>query len=77
MNTAELKIDLINKITGITDNVKLKEILQLLKFQSDESVYMTNDKEKKAILEARNQIANNEVFSNKAVQKEIQEWLKK
>jgi len=35
MSTAELKIDLINQITEITDEVYLREILQLLSFQSD------------------------------------------
>ena len=33
MSTAELKLNLINQIAGITDKVRLKEIIQLLKFQ--------------------------------------------
>lgn len=75
MNTAELQIDLINQITGITDKVKLKELLQLLKFQNDESIYLTDEDEKKAILEARNEIKNGNVLSDEDVQKEINEWL--
>jgi hypothetical protein len=77
MSTAELKIDLINQITGITDQVKLKELLQLLKFQNDETVYVTDEDEKKAILEARNEIKNGEISSDAEVQKEISEWLNK
>jgi hypothetical protein len=77
MSTAKLKIDLINQITGITDQVKLKELLQLLKFQNDETVYVTNEDEKKAILEARNEIKNGKVSSDAEVQKEISEWLNK
>ncbi len=47
MNSAELKLNLINKITQITDVVQLKELLQLLQFQSDDTVYYTNEDEKK------------------------------
>ena len=32
MITAELKLDLINQINNITDKVRLKELLQQLKF---------------------------------------------
>jgi len=77
MSTAELKIDLINQITGITDKVKLKELLQLLKFQNDETVYLTDEDEKRAILEARNEIRNENILSDAEVQKEISEWLNK
>lgn len=77
MSTAELKLDLINKITGITDIVRLKELLQLLKFQNENSLYITNEDEKKAISEARDQIARGEFLSNDEVQKEIHKWLKK
>lgn len=77
MSTAELKIDLINQITVIKDKVRLKELLQLIKFQEDSSIYITNDEEKKEILEARNEIKNGELLSNDDVQKEIDEWLKK
>ncbi|MFV0565175.1 MAG: hypothetical protein ACK5NB_04985 [Flavobacteriaceae bacterium] len=77
MSTSELKIDLINQISGITDKVRLKDILQLLKFQLDETVYITNSEEKKAITEARNQIAENKVVPNETLQEEIQKWLEK
>lgn len=77
MNTAELKINLINQITNITDKVKLKEVLQLLNFQSDNALYITNDEEKEAVLAAKKQIEENEVYSNEDVQEEIQKWLKK
>ncbi|WP_312421133.1 hypothetical protein [Epilithonimonas sp.] len=77
MNTAELKLDLINHITSITDKTRLKELLQQLKFQSDESIYITSEDEKQAISAARYQIDNGEVLSNDSVQEEIKEWLKK
>lgn len=77
MSTAELKLDLINQITSITDKVKLKELLNFIKFQADESTYITNDEEKNAIKEAKNQIKNGDGISNEDVQKEITSWLEK
>ena len=40
MSTAELKLDLISEIAAITEKVKLKELLQLVKFQSEEQLFM-------------------------------------
>ena len=77
MNTSELKIDIINQINLITDKIKLEELLQLLKFQNEKSVYITDDIEKKAIAEARNEVAEGKVQYNNDVQKEIDEWLNK
>ena len=77
MSTAELKLNLINQIAGITDKVRLKEIIQLLKFQADESLYITNKEEKEAVKEAQNQIKNGDGISNEDVQKEITSWLEK
>jgi|GEM_PF-490683 len=75
MSTAALKIDLINQITGITDKARLKELLQLLHFQSDASVYITTKEEKAAIAAARRQIENGTIISNAAVQKDISQSL--
>lgn len=77
MSTAELKLNLINQIASITDKVRLKEIMQLLKFQADESLYITNKEEKEAVKEAQNQIKNGDGISNEDVQKEITSWLEK
>jgi len=77
MSTAELKLDLISEIATITEKVKLKELLQLVKFQSEEQLFMTNDDEKKAITEARNQILEKKVSSNEEFQREIEQWLGK
>jgi len=77
MDTAELKIDLIKKITSITDEIKLREILQLLEFQADKSMFETSKEDKKAIMEARRQIAEGEILTNEEVQKEIKKCLNK
>lgn len=77
MKTSELQIDLINKITSITDEVKLREVLQLLEFQENKSVFKTSDDDKNAVFEARKQIAEGKICANEDVQKEIQECLNK
>ena len=77
MSTAELKNDLINHIAGISDNVQLEELLELINFQNDSTVYVTNDQEREAISEAQSQITNGQVLSNAEVQKEISQWLSK
>lgn len=77
MNTAELKLDLIQQITNLTDGAKLRELIQFVRFQSDKSIHTTTEEEKQAIIEAKNQIANGEVIANEDMQKEINEWLGK
>ncbi|WP_313214923.1 hypothetical protein [Soonwooa sp.] len=77
MSTADLKIDLISQITSITDKVRLKELMQILKFESESAIYVTNNNEKKAVSVARNQIKNGESITHKDFQKNLQEWLKK
>ena len=75
MSTAELKLDLISQIAGLTDKVKLRELMQLLQFQNEESLYITSEEEKNSIAEARQELSEGKVFTNEEVQKEIKEWL--
>ena len=77
MSTSDLKLDLITQIASITDKVRLKELLQLLKFESENSVYITNQEEKEAISTARNQIVNGEFKYNAEFQKDLKKWLNK
>ena len=77
MSTAELKIDLISQITSITDPVKLKELMHLLQFQNEESIYITSEEEKNAVSEAREEIADGKILTNEEVKVEINRWLRK
>lgn len=77
MNTAELKINLINQITYLKDKAGLEEIMQLIQFQSEEGIFETTVEDKKAIQEARNQIVNGDFSTNDELQKEIHQWLRK
>ena len=53
MSTAELKLDLISQIAQISDKVKRNELMPLLKFQTEESMYNTSHEDKNEISEAR------------------------
>lgn len=77
MSTTELKINLINQITNISDNGKLVEIFQLLKFQSVESIFKTNLSDKESISDARREISDGKIIDNSTFQKEIKAWLTK
>lgn len=76
MTTAELKTDLINQIKVLSDEVRLKELQNLMNFYSNDAIYTTNAEEKAAIYDAQKQILNEEVFTNEDVQKEFKSWLK-
>ena len=77
MNISDLKLELILQISNLNDKMKLEEILELLKFQTESSIYEVSEEEKLAIIEAKNQILNNNVLSNNVVNEEMNEWLKK
>ncbi len=77
MNISDLKLELILQISNLNDKMKLEEILDLLKFQTESSIYEVSEEEKLAIIEAKNQILNNNVLSNNVVNEEMNEWLKK
>ena len=77
MNISDLKLELILQISNLNDKMKLEEILDLLKFQTESSIHEVSEEEKIAIIEAKNQILNNNVLSNNVVNEEMNEWLKK
>ena len=77
MNISDLKLELILQISNLNDKMKFEEILDLLKFQTESSIYEVSEEEKLAIIEAKNQILNNNVLSNNVVNEEMNEWLKK
>jgi len=75
--TADIKKDLISRITKITDEFKLKEMLRFLEFQSDVSVFETSNEEKNAIADAQNQIKKGAFLTHDEAENQIEEWLKK
>lgn len=71
-----LKEKLINKIKEIDDPAILEEVSNLFELQEPETVYTTNNEQKKAIDEAQQQIKNNQTLNNDQANKESDEWLK-
>ena len=76
MSIAELRLSLINQINSIDDDARLIEIWQHLKFELEDSIYITNESEKSAIDEARAQIKEGKGKPNSIFQDEIEKWLK-
>jgi hypothetical protein len=71
MNTAELKIDLINKITKLKEVRIIEEIQKFLDFELDKGEYKLNDAQKNRILEAE----SDKVLTEEEANREIEEWL--
>ena len=65
------------KIKSIDDKDIIDEIYRLLKVDFDDTVYVTNEKQKAEIAEARKQIENGEGIDSKEVFKKMRKWLKK
>ena len=72
-----LKDKLLNKLKEINDPAILEEVSNLFELQEPETVYHTNDQQKKAIEEAKEQIKNKQTLTDDQASKDIDEWLNK
>ena len=77
MQEKSLKKKLINKIKETDDPSILEEVSNLFELQETDTVYQVNDKQKKAIEEAKEQVKNKETLPNDKADKDIDEWLSK
>lgn len=75
MNTAELKLDLINKISEMKEVGIIKEIKKLIDFELNEDVFELNQKQKDRIFEARGEYSNGNTLSEKQANADIGKWL--
>jgi hypothetical protein len=71
MSTAELKIDVISRITTLQEIRIIEEIQKLLDFEMDQGVFQLTENQKKRILEAKNDL----VLTEEQANKDIEEWL--
>lgn len=71
MSTAELKIDLINKITKLKEVRIIEEIQKFLDFELDKGEYKLSISQRKRILEAK----NDKILSEEEANNSIEEWL--
>lgn len=78
MSSAELKLQIISKITSITDELILEEIYKLVNLESEmDSVYRLTDAERSAIAQGLKDIKEGRVYSSEAAENMIKEWLEK
>lgn len=73
MNSAEIKIDLINRITQIKETRLIEEIQNLLDFELNKGVFELSDIQKDRLIEAK----KDTVISEKEANNSIEEWLQK
>ena len=73
MNSAEIKIDLINRITQIKETRLIEEIQNLLDFELNKGVFELSDIQKDRLIEAQ----KDTVISEKEANNSIEEWLQK
>ncbi|MEO6670220.1 MAG: hypothetical protein ABIN36_12135 [Ferruginibacter sp.] len=77
MNTANLKIDLINKITLIKEAKVIQEIKRVLDFELGEGIFELTNAQKKRIIEAKQEVKQKKYVTEFSANKEISEWLDK
>ena len=78
MSATELKLQIINKITTIQDELLLAEIYKFINIESEmDSIYRLTDDERKAIDTGLKDIKENKVYSSEAADNMIKGWLKK
>lgn len=76
MNTSDLKLDLINRITQLKEVRIVEEIQKLLDFELDQSEYTLDESQKERIAEAREEYNRNAYLTEDEANQDIEEWLK-
>ena len=71
------KEKIINRIKELEDINLIDDINRLLEIEFDDSTYKTNENQKNAIREARNQIKKGDTLTENQADNEIDEWLEK
>lgn len=73
MSTAEIKLDLINKITNLKETRIIEEIQKFLDFELDEGIFEVSALQKVRLAEAKNDIILSEDDANNEIEKWLQE----
>lgn len=76
MSTTELKNKILEKLQKVDDTV-LKDVLELLEFETNTGKYQISDLEREAIEVGLQQIENGQTVTHEEVLKEVNEWLNK
>ncbi len=73
MSTAEIKLDLINKITNLKETRIIEEIQKFLDFELDEGIFEVSALQKERLAEAKNDTILSEDDANNEIEKWLQE----
>lgn len=76
MNTSDLKIDLIKRITQLKEPRIIEELQNLLDFELSTNEYILTDSQKERIVEARQEYRKSEVITDEQASQDIEQWLK-
>jgi hypothetical protein len=76
MSIAELKESVIQKLENVGEPV-LKDVLELIKFETSTDVYKVNSLERASIEVGLRQIADGEIITHEQANEDTEEWLKK
>lgn len=76
MSTAELKINLINRITQLNDANLIEQIQRLIDFELNENMYKLSKEQLDNIREAKEEYASGKIMVDKKANSEIEQWLK-
>lgn len=76
MNTSDLKIDLIKRITQLKEPRIIEELQKLLDFELSTNEYILTDSQKERIAEAQQEYRKSEVITDEQASQDIEQWLK-
>ncbi|MBB4807724.1 hypothetical protein HNP38_003040 [Chryseobacterium defluvii] len=76
MNTSDLKIDLISRITQLKEARLIEEIQKLLDFKLDKNKYTLSSSQRDRISEAKEEYKNAGYLTEEKANQDIEEWLK-
>ena len=76
MSTTELKNKILDKLKTVDDAV-LREVLELLEFETNTGIYQISELERESIEIGIQQIENGQTVTHEEVLKEVNQWLNK
>jgi predicted transcriptional regulator len=78
MSASELRLQIINKVSSINDELILEEIYRLVNVESEiDALYKLSSEEKNAIELGLKDLKEGRVYTSEQAENMIKEWLKK
>jgi predicted AAA+ superfamily ATPase len=78
MSVSELKLEIINKVTSISDEQILEDIIRLINQESIlAQTYKLTQEERNAVQKGLNDVADGNLHSSESAKNMPEEWLKK